>query len=338
MWSGTVAFGLVSLPVRLYPAVRSARVSLKMIDEEGTQLQRRYFSSQDQRLLEADDIVRGYPLEDGSFVLIEDEELEALDPAKSQEIDLSRFVDVDEVDPMYFERGYFLAPDKGALKAYRLLAKSMEEEGRVGIATFVMRDKEYLVAIIAEDGILRASTLRFHDELRTPEDVGLPELEDPDEKRVGATVKAIRRLEADELDRSLVRDPAGPRLAELVRVKLEKGEDVVERPSEVKTPDPAPGEEPEEEIDLMQVLKQSLEEDDEAPPAPAAKAPAPSKVPKASETSKGPKRAAPRGGRSSKGLEELTKAQLYERAQELEIEGRSAMTKPELVDAIRAAG
>jgi DNA end-binding protein Ku len=302
MWSGTVAFGLVSLPVRLYPAVRNARVSLKMVDEEGTPLQRRYFSSQDQRPLDADDIVRGYPLDGGDFVLVEDEELEALDPEKSQEIDLSRFVDIAEVDPMYFERGYFLAPDRGALKAYRLLARTMEEEGRVGIATFVMRDKEYLVAIIAEDGILRASTLRFHDEVRTPDDVGLPEIGDPDEKRVAMIVKSIRRLEADELDRSLVRDPDGPRLAELVREKLEKGEDVVERPADAvaEADDEAP-----EEIDLMQVLKRSLAEGDEA---------------------------------SSSDLGALTKAQLYERAQELGLEGRSGMTKPELVDAIRAAG
>jgi DNA end-binding protein Ku len=306
MWSGTVAFGLVSVPVRLYPAVRSARVSLKMVDEEGTPLQRRYFSSVDERALEGDDIVRGYPLDGGDFVLVEDEELEALDPEKSQEIDLSRFVDIAEVDPMYFERGYFLAPDRGALKAYRLLAKSMEEEGRVGIATFVMRDKEYLVAIIAEGGILRASTLRFHDEVRTPEDVGLPELGDADEERVAVTVQAIRHLEADELDRALVRDPAGPRLTELVEAKREKGEGVVERAPEVEARD-----EPGEDVDLMQVLKQSLaEEDDEA------------------------------GGDSTStaaGLEALSKAELYERAQALDIAGRSSMTKDGLVAAIRRA-
>jgi DNA end-binding protein Ku len=306
MWSGTVAFGLVSVPVRLYPAVRSARVSLKMVDEEGTPLQRRYFSSLDERPLDGDDIVRGYPLDGGDFVLVEDEELEALDPEKSQEIDLSRFVDIAEVDPMYFERGYFLAPDRGALKAYRLLAKSMEEEGRVGIATFVMRDKEYLVAIIAEGGILRASTLRFHDEVRTPEDVGLPELGDADEARVAAVVQAIRRLEADELDRELVRDPAGPRLTELVESKLEKGEGVVER-----APEGEAGDEPGEDVDLMQVLKQSLaEEDDEAD-----------------------------GGSTdtAAGLEALSKAELYGRAQALDIAGRSSMTKEDLVAAIRRA-
>ena len=86
--------------------------------------------------------MRGYPIGDDRFVVVEDEELEALDPEKSHEIDLSRFVDQDEVDPMLFERGCFLAPDRGALKAYRLLAKTMEEAGRVGIAAFVIRDTE----------------------------------------------------------------------------------------------------------------------------------------------------------------------------------------------------
>jgi DNA end-binding protein Ku len=338
MWSGTVAFGLVSLPVRLYPAVRSARMSLKMVDEEGTPLQRRYFSSLDERALEGDDIVRGYPLDGGDFVLVEDEELEALDPEKSQEIDLSRFVDIAEVDPMYFERGYFLAPDRGALKAYRLLAKTMEEEGRVGIATFVMRDKEYLVAIIAEDGILRASTLRFHDEVRTPEDVGLPELGDPDEGSVADVVRAIRRLEGVELDRELVRDPAGPRLVELVREKLAKGEDVVERVVENEAA--GGGDEPGEDIDLMQVLKQSLAEDDEESGAGAgggsgAKTGTRARAkPAATKAEARPK---PAGRKADADLDALPKAELYQRAQALDIAGRSSMTKDELIAAIRRA-
>jgi DNA end-binding protein Ku len=329
MWSGTVAFGLVSVPVRLYPAVRSARVSLKMVDEEGTPLQRRYFSSVDERPLEGDDIVRGYPLDGGDFVLVEDEELEALDPEKSQEIDLSRFVDIAEVDPMYFERGYFLAPDRGALKAYRLLAKSMEEEGRVGIATFVMRDKEYLVAIIAEGGILRASTLRFHDEVRTPEEVGLPELGDADEGRVALVVKAIRRLEADELDRALVRDPAGPRLTELAEAKLAKGEGVVERASE-GAPAEA-GDEPGEDVDLMQVLKQSLAEDDDEADGGGGGSGA-----KAGATKPRTKAGATKANADAD-LEALSKAELYGRAQALDIAGRSSMTKDDLVAAIRGA-
>src|SRR5207248_7073669 len=107
--------------------------------------------------------------------VVTDEELERLAPEKSRDIDLRRFVEAEAIPPMYFERSYFLVPAGGSAKAYRLLAATMEETHRAGIATFVMRGKEYLVAILSENGILRAETLRFSDEIRSPEDVGLPE-------------------------------------------------------------------------------------------------------------------------------------------------------------------
>ena len=192
-WSGTIAFGLVSIPVSLYVASRSGGISLRMVDEDGTPLRRRYFCSKDGEPLEADDIVRGYEVEKDRFVIVKDEELEALAPEKSREIDLKRFVPLAQIDPIWFERGYFLAPDKGAMKAYRLLANTMEQEGRAGIATFVMRGKEYLVAIIGQQGLLRAETLRFHDELRTPDDVGLPTLDKADAKRIRRWKRRSRR-------------------------------------------------------------------------------------------------------------------------------------------------
>lgn len=302
MWSGTVAFGLVALPVRLFPANRSARASLRMVTEGGQPLERRYFAGDDGDALDADAVVRGFPIGDDRFVVVEDDELEALDPDKSHEIDLSRFVDQAEVDPMLFERGYFLAPDRGGLKAYRLLAETMEAAGRIGIATFVMRDTEYLVAIIADDGILRAQTLRFHDELRSPDDVGLPDLGEADAGLREAAERAMKRLSADELDRTQLRDRATQRLLKLVARKRKAGEDVVAL---------APGstEGPVEEVDLMQVLKESLAQvEDEA------------------------------AGSGAEGdLDGRTKHELYARAQELEVEGRSRMTKRELVDAIRSA-
>lgn len=305
LWSGTVAFGLVTLPVSLYPANRRSRTSLRMVDEEGTPLARRFFSPREDRPLESDEIVRGYPIDDEGFVVVEDEELAALAPEKSQEIDLSRFVDAGEIDPASFQRGYFLAPDRGALKAYRLLARSMEDAGRVGIATFVMRDKEYLVAIVAEDGILRAETLRFHDELRSPDDVGLSELAEPDDEAVREVEGAIERLAAETLDRALLRDRASAELLELVSSKLDDEEDVVELPPEAADGDG-------DEVDLMEVLKASLAQDEEDERAPS-----------------------PRRGRPADELQRLTKAELYERAQELDLPGRSSMSKSDLIQAIR---
>lgn len=303
-WSGTIAFGLVSLPVSLFVASRSARVSLRMVDEKGTPLSRRYFCPREERPLPPKEIVRGYAVDTERFVVVEDDELNALAPEQSQEIDLRRFVALDEIDPMYFERAYFLAPDKGAMKAYRLLARSMEDAGRAGIATFVMRGKAYLVAIIAEKGILRAETLRFHDELRSPADIGLSEPEKADTKRVREVQKSMESLATDTLDRRELSDRHSQRVLKRVREKLRAGEDVIEAPE-------APEEEGAEVVDLMEVLKRSLRQ-----------APAERKRPRQRQN----------------GRAERSKAELYKRARELDIPGRGSMTKQQLVKAIHDAG
>lgn len=255
-WSGTIAFGLVSLPVGLFPANRSKPVSLRMVDDNGTPLARRYFCEKEQRALTQNELVRGFEIEKNEFVVVKDRELDELAPEKSQEIDLKRFVARDEIDPMFFERAYFLTPEKGATKAYRLLASSMEDADRAGIATFVMRGKEYLIAIVAEKGILRAETLRFHDELRTPSDIELPDIDNhkADSAKVRTFEKGIKMLTKDTLDRKALEDRHSQQLLERVREKLDQGEDVIDAPQ-------APEDESEEGgevVDLMQVLKQSL--------------------------------------------------------------------------------
>lgn len=306
-WSGIVAFGLVSLPVSLFPANRGKAFHLKMVDDDGTPLKRRFFCEQEDKALEREEIVRGYEVDDGRFVTVEDEELEALAPEKSREIDLKRFVSLSDVNPIYFERAYFLVPDGGATKAYRLLARSMEDEQRAGIATFVMRGKEYLVAIIAERGILRAETLRFHDEVRSPEAIGLPERETADGDAVERMQAAMRKLRADRLEREQLEDTETQRILACVEKKLAENRDVVAAPEETV-------EEYEEEsnvIDLMQVLKERLQ-------GRAAAATTP-----------------PRNGGSRRDLEEQSKDELYELAKELDIPGRSNMSKRQLADAIR---
>src|SRR5688500_12458203 len=174
-----------------------------MIGPDEAPVRRRYVCSKDGKALDADDIVRGYEIEKGKFVVVTDEELEAVEPRKSREIDLRLFVDEDDIDPIYFERAYFLVPTGGTNKAYRLLAEVMEKKKQAGIATFVMRAKEYLVAIIAENGILRAETLRFADEIRKPADVGLPKKAKPaaaDVKKFEAQIaRRTKKLALSEL-------------------------------------------------------------------------------------------------------------------------------------------
>ncbi len=251
-WTGTITFGLVTVPVALYSATRARGTALRMIAPDGAPVHRRYVCSKDETPLDDDDIIRGYETDKGKYVTVTDDELEALEPRKSREIDLRRFVDRDSIDPVYFERGYFLVPSSGTNKAYRLLAEVMEKKNYAGIATFVMRDKEYLVAITADDGILRAETLRFEDEIRDPKSVGLP-------KKTKVTPAEVRKFEAQitrrskKLDLRELTDDYEKRLEKLVAAKERKHADIV-KVAEVEPKADEGG----EVVDLLEVLSKSL--------------------------------------------------------------------------------
>lgn len=352
-WSGTITFGLVSIPVALYAANRPRGVSLRMVGPSGQPLNRRYFTSKDDRELDRDDIVRGYEIEKDRFVIVDDEELERLAPERTRDIDLRHFVKAEEIDPMYFERAYYLTPAGQSNKAYRLLAQVMEETDRAGIATFVMRTKEYLVAILAENGILRAETLRFADELRSPADVGLPDPAKPADAAVRKISGEIAKLAQERMARSELEDDAAGRLQKLVQRKLKAGDDVVHVDTD------ADEDRPSDIIDLMEILKRRLqgqtEEEDfaadreAAPRASKPKASKPKSSSKAkkttaaskpkSKTSRAPSASAKKPARSKPAsaadLRESSKAELLKQAAKLDIPGRSGMSKDELVKAIR---
>jgi DNA end-binding protein Ku len=249
-WSGTLTFGLVSVPVELYPGNRTNRAPLRMLGPEHEPLMRRYYSDKTGRDLEADDMVRGYEIEKDKYVVVTDEELERLAPEQSRDIDLRRFVDLESIPPIYFDRSYFLAPAEGSEKAYRLLVSTMEKSDLAGVATFVMRGKEYLVAIFPENGILRAETMRFPDELRSPKEVGLPEKK----KAPAATVKKFERLIAKHSIKSLpltvLKDEKTEQFLELIKKKRAQHKDVVE----VEEPERDEG----KVVDIMAALKKSL--------------------------------------------------------------------------------
>lgn len=252
IWSGTLTFGLVSIPVELFPANRPGRVGLRMLGRSGAPLRRHYVCPKDGHEVPPEHLVRGYEVAPDEYVVVTDAELEALQPAKSRDIDLARFVPVDEVDPVLFDRAYYLAPTGSSAKAYRLLASVMEESGRAGIATFVMRGKEYLVAILAEAGILRAETLRFADEVRTAEDVGLPAMKKPKAADVQRFARAVHARAEKALDPDELGDPWTQKLVALAEKKRKRGEDVVESAQGTAEEEQA------EVVDLMEVLKRSL--------------------------------------------------------------------------------
>src|ERR1041384_2987254 len=249
-WSGTLTFGLVSVPVDLYPGNRTNRAPLRMLSPGGEPLSRRYVSQKSGKELDDEDMVRGFEIDKDKYVIVTDEELERLAPEQSRDIDLRRFVPLEEIPPLYFDRSYFLAPAEGSEKAYQLLAETMEKEKLAGIATFVMRGKEYLVAIFPENGILRAETMRFADELRSPKEIGLPE-----KKRVSAaSVKKFENIIAKHSAASLslkeLKDEQTEKLLKLVEKKRKQHKDVIE----VEEPAREEG----KVVDLMAALKKSL--------------------------------------------------------------------------------
>jgi DNA end-binding protein Ku len=338
-WSGTITFGLVSIPVDLYPANRSERVALRMLSADGTPLSRQYYCPRNDKVVAYEDLVRGYEIEKDKFVPVTDKELESLEPQKSREIDLRRFVPVEDIDPLYFRRGYFFAPTEAASKAYRLLAETMEESGRAGIATFVMRGKEYLVAILASDGLLRAETLRFRDEIRSPDELALPEKTRPDTAVRRAIERGIKKHTAKKLSTKELEDRQSKRIRSLAERKWRRRNDVVTAPDEL-----VEAESGAEVIDLMQALKERMSAPEKAGKPRAAE----SGQRRASRTGKrevtkkraAAKSASTRAGGKPPRTQKLTglgKDELYARAQKLDIPGRSGMNKEQLRRAVERA-
>jgi DNA end-binding protein Ku len=245
-----LTFGLVSVPVSLFPAARSNRASLRMLGPDGQPLARRYYAEKTGKDLDADDGIRGYEIKKDKFVTITDEELERLEPEKTRDINLTQFVPAGSIPPLYFERGYFLTPAAGSQKAYKLLAETMDQNELAGIATFVMRGKEYLVAIFSENGILRAETMRFADEIRSPADVGLP-------KKTAAPAATVRKFEKliasksrKQFSPNKLADKQTDDLLKLVKKKEKKRGSVVRVETEADSDHKV--------VDLVQILKKSL--------------------------------------------------------------------------------
>jgi DNA end-binding protein Ku len=251
-WSGVLSFGLVSIPVDLLPAQRATGGALRLLDADGTALVRRYYCPLENKQLEPAELVHGYELDSGKLVVVSDEELAGLAPKKSREIDLRLFVDRDSIDPLYFERSYFLVPGAESGKAYRLLAAVMERSRRAGIASFVMREREYLVAIFAAGGLLRGETLRFAAEVRSATDVALPRHESPEPRVLARIRHAVEALEQKSFNTSELSDPRES-LSKLAEEKYRRKRDVVQAGE-------GPGDSGAQVIDLMEVLRQSLAE------------------------------------------------------------------------------
>ena len=238
------------MPVNLFPAARSNRASLRMLGPDGQPLARKYFAEKTGKDLDVDEVVRGYEVDKEKYVIVTDEELERLAPEKTRDIDLKQFVPADSIPPLYFERGYFLTPAAGSQKAYKLLAETMDKSDLAGVATFVMRGKEYLVAIFSDKGILRAETMRFADELRSPADIGLPKKKETSKATVHKFEKLIANKSKKQFTPTKLADKQTDSLLKLVKKKQAKRANVVKVEEE--------GDTDHKVVDLVKILKQSL--------------------------------------------------------------------------------
>jgi DNA end-binding protein Ku len=254
IWSGAISFGLVSIPIKLYNAVSRKTVHFNQIDSRtGSRIRYRKVSETDGEEVPAEAIVKGYQLSSGDYVLVGDDELAALDPEATRTIDIEQFVDLSEIDPIFYDAAYYAAPDKAARKPYALLLKAMEEQGRVAIARFVMRSKQYLCALRPDDGVLVLSTMVYADEVNDPHEFS--ELEGMDDVEV--TDRELRM--ARQLVDSLTEDFQPSRFEDTYRVQVL---DLIERKAageeEIVAP-PAPAAE-EKLVDLMAALEESVRE------------------------------------------------------------------------------
>ena len=257
LWSGTITFGLVSIPVDLLTAVRPRQTAMKLVDTDGHALGRQYHCSKEGKKLDYDDLVRGYETDDGKMVVITDKEFESVAPEMSADIELRSFVPIEQVPALYFQKPYFLAPAGKSAKAYVLLAETMKRTGRVAIGSFVMRGHEYLVAIVPDNGVLRLDTLRYADEIRTPEMIGLPKHSKVAAARVTQFAKEIEALTHKELKIAELEDQDAKKLQSLVEAKQKERDDVI-HPKGAEAAEDTEGGEGAKVIDLMEVLRKSL--------------------------------------------------------------------------------
>jgi DNA end-binding protein Ku len=247
--SGTISFGLVSIPVRMYTAASSANVSFNLLHAKcGSRIKQQTFCPTDNEVVDRASLVRGYEFSKDQYVRVSDDELKALEGESSKVIDIAEFVPLSSVDPIFFEKTYYLGPDKGGDKAYRLLADAMEKDERVALATFVMRGKESLVLIRPARGGLMLHTMYFADEVRDFGEIDRGESAKIKPGEMELALQLIDGLASDEFEPEKYRDEYRQRVLDLINQKVE-GKEVTAVGPQVQRA---------QVIDLMEALKESL--------------------------------------------------------------------------------
>jgi DNA end-binding protein Ku len=253
IWTGAISFGLVTIPVKLYTAVQSKTVRFNQLDgDDGSRVQMKRVNAQTGEEVPYERIVKGYELSPDRYVVIDPDELEALDPKKTKTIDIEGFVDIEDIDPIYFDHPYYLVPGPGGAKPYRLLVDAMKETGKAAIAKVVIRSKEQLVVLRPIGDVLGMTTMNFHDEVVDAK--GLDEVPAADDIKTTDRELAIARQLVDSLSEPFEPERYHDTYREQVLDLIERkaaGEEIAVQPAREESDAPVP--------DLMSALKASLD-------------------------------------------------------------------------------
>jgi DNA end-binding protein Ku len=252
IWSGTISFGLLNVPVKLYSAVSRKTIRFNELrEDDGARIRHKRVAETDGEEVPYEKIVKGYEISPDRFVVLTREELADLDPKKTRAIEIQEFVDLDQIDPIYFDQPYYLGPAEGAEKAYSLLVEAMAEEAKVAIGRFVLRNREHLAALRPMNGVLTMATMRFADEVVSPGELddAFPAEKPKVQKREVEMARQLIDSLASDFDPGQYRDEYRQELLSLIEQKAE-GKEVVTREGEEPEPTKAP--------DLMAALEESL--------------------------------------------------------------------------------
>jgi len=250
IWSGAISFGLVNIPVRLYSAVSRKTVRFHQLDSaDNGRIQQKRVNPRTGEEVPYENLVKGYEIGPDSYVVIDPDELDSLSPEKTRTIDIEDFVDLEQIDPIFYDHPYYLAPGTGAEKAYKLLLDAMKESGKVAIARVVLRSKENLVAIRPRDGVMTMETLLFSDEVIPPDSLDdMPEAKGKTTKRELDMAQQLIDSLSGDFDPEKYRDEYRDRVLDLIERKAQGEEIVVEEQPE----------EPKKVPDLMAALEASI--------------------------------------------------------------------------------
>lgn len=255
IWKGSITFGLVNIPVGLYSAEKREEISFHLVDRRNmARVRYKRVNEKNDKEVPWEETVRGYEYEEGQYVVLTDEDLRRASPEKTQTVDILDFVDLEEIDPRFFDKPYYLAPDKRGAKSYALLRETLRRTGKIGIASVVIRTKQYLAAVTVHEDVIVLEILRYGHELRDWEDLDLPRGKEGVSERELEMAERLVEGMVSEWDPDRYKDTYVEDMMALIKQRIKSGkteeidETPVERPTGAKV------------VDLMALLKQSVEE------------------------------------------------------------------------------